>query len=163
VYPLEVIEDIIFDLDGVFTDGTFYYSVEGKNLKKFGSHDAQAINICKPYFNIHLISADSRGYLISESRSKDMGLILKLVPEKERANWIKNNFVMEKIALVVDSFTDIPSLPYAIRSFAPSDSHPALLERVTDRLICGGGKGAVAEVLEKLLYDKTKKHLWDFL
>ena len=65
--------------------------------------------------------------------------------------------------LVVDSFTDIPSLPYVIRSFAPSDSHPALLERVTDRLNRGGGKGAVAEVLEKLLYEKTKKHLWDFL
>jgi YrbI family 3-deoxy-D-manno-octulosonate 8-phosphate phosphatase len=163
VYPFKVLEEIIFDFDGVFTDGTFYYSTEGKKMKKFGSHDAQAINICKSHFNIKLISADSRGYFISESRSKDMGLTLKLVSEKERANWIKNNFVKEKTVLVVDSFTDIPSLPYVIRSFAPSDSHPALLERVTDRLNCGGGKGAVAEVLEKLLYEKTNKHLWDFL
>lgn len=158
-----MIQNVIFDFDGVFTDGTFYYSNEGKVLKKFGSHDARAIKICKKHYNLCAITADSRGFDISNSRASDMGLSLILVPEPNRAQWIKDNYEKNSTALAVDSFTDIPSLINVSRSFAPSDAHPDLLKRVTDRLTCGGGRGAVAEILEKLLFEKFGKHLWEYL
>ena len=37
------IRNVIFNVDGVLTDGTFFYSIDGKILKRFGSYDAQAI------------------------------------------------------------------------------------------------------------------------
>ena len=63
--PTWVPKHLIFDVDGVLTDGTFFYSVDGKVLKRFGSHDGQAIKICRAYFNMQIISADKKGFEIS--------------------------------------------------------------------------------------------------
>jgi len=155
------ISNVIFDVDGVLTDGTFFYSIDGKILKRFGSHDAQAIKRCSGFFNLQLISADTKGFEISKLRAEHLGLPITLVPEDLRSGWISNNFIREETALVVDSFTDIPSLIYVAKSFAPSNAHPELLNRVSYVLSATGGGGAVAEVLDILLYEKFQKHLWD--
>jgi 3-deoxy-D-manno-octulosonate 8-phosphate phosphatase (KDO 8-P phosphatase) len=155
------ISNVIFDVDGVLTDGTFFYSIDGKILKRFGSHDAQAIKRCSVFFNLQLISADKKGFEISKLRAEHLGLPITLVPEDLRSDWISNHFIREETALVVDSFTDIPSLRYVVRSFAPRNAHPELLNRVSNVLNATGGGGAVAEVLDILLYEKFQKHLWD--
>ena len=155
------ITNVIFDVDGVLTDGTFFYSIDGKILKRFGSHDAQAIKKCMTFFNLQLISADKKGFDISKLRADHLGLPITLVPEDLRSDWIANHFTREETALVVDSFTDIPSLVNVARSFAPRNAHPELLNRVSDVLTTIGGGGAVAEVLDILIYDKFEKHLWD--
>ncbi len=155
------INNVIFDVDGVLTDGTFYYSIDGKIIKRFGSHDAQAISKCLTFFHLQLISADKKGFEISKLRADHLGLRISLVPESLRSDWIAENFVREETALVVDSFTDIPSLINVARSFAPINAHPELIKRVSDILNTSGGGGAVAEVLDILLYEKFKKHLWE--
>ena len=71
------ITSVIFDVDGVLTDGTFFYSVEGKILKRFGSHDAPAIKKCKSIFNLQLISADEKGFEISKLRADHLGLPIR--------------------------------------------------------------------------------------
>ena len=81
--------------------------------------------------------------------------------EDSRSSWLANNFSREDTALVVDSFTDIPSLMHVFRSFAPKNAHPELLRRVSDVLISAGGEGAVAEVLDILLFERYAKHLWE--
>ncbi len=156
-----VIINVIFDVDGVLTDGSFFYSIEGKILKRFGSHDAQAIKICKTFFNLQLISADKRGFEISKLRAEHLGVPITLVREEWRSSWLANNFSREDTALVVDSFTDIPSLIHVFRSFAPKNAHPELIKRVSDVLISAGGEGAVAEVLDILLFERYAKHLWE--
>jgi 3-deoxy-D-manno-octulosonate 8-phosphate phosphatase (KDO 8-P phosphatase) len=156
-----MISNVIFDVDGVLTDGTFFYSIDGKIFKRFGSHDAQAIKKCISFFNLQLISADKKGFEISKLRANHLGLPITLVPEDLRSNWIANHFTREETALVVDSFTDIPSLVNVARSFAPRNAHPELLNRVSNVLNATGGGGAVAEVLDILVYEKFEKHLWD--
>jgi 3-deoxy-D-manno-octulosonate 8-phosphate phosphatase (KDO 8-P phosphatase) len=156
-----MINNVIFDVDGVLTDGKFFYSIDGKILKRFGSHDAQAIKKCSSFFNLQLISADKKGFEISKLRANHLGLPITFVPEDLRSNWIANHFTMEETALVVDSFTDIPSLVHVARSFAPRNAHPELLNRVSNVLNASGGGGAVAEVLDILVYEKFEKHLWD--
>ena len=37
-------ENFILDLDGVLTDGKFYYSQDGKFLKAFGADDHDCLN-----------------------------------------------------------------------------------------------------------------------
>ena len=155
------INNVIFDVDGVLTDGTFFYSIDGKIMKRFGSHDAQAIKKCSTFFNLQLISADKKGFEISKLRAEHLGLPITLVSEDLRSDWISINYIREETALVVDSFTDIPSLMHVARSFAPRNSHPELLNRVSNVLNATGGGGAVAEVLDILVYEKFQKHLWD--
>ena len=36
---------LVTDVDGVLTDGGFYYNTEGKVLKKFGPHDSDGFKI----------------------------------------------------------------------------------------------------------------------
>jgi 3-deoxy-D-manno-octulosonate 8-phosphate phosphatase (KDO 8-P phosphatase) len=158
-----MIKNVVFDVDGVFTDGSFYYSTQGKILKRFGSHDGQAINICRASFNLQLISADKKGFSISKLRADHLGVPITLVPEDSRSNWIADHFTKDETALVVDSFTDIPSLVNVAISFAPSNAHPELLRRVGKVLNASGGNGAVAEALDILMYQKFEKHIWEIL
>ena len=44
----------VLDLDGVMTDGKFYYTKLGKIAKKFGPDDGDALNILKKYLKIIL-------------------------------------------------------------------------------------------------------------
>ena len=114
-----------------------------------------------PFATSSSLSADKRGFEISKLRADHLGLPITLVPEDLRSDWILEHFVREETALVVDSFTDIPSLMSVSRSFAPINAHPELINRVSDVLKASGGGGAVAEVLDILLYEKFKKHLWE--
>ena len=84
----------ILDVDGVLTDGGFYYSQEGKVLKKFGPDDNDALKMLLPYMEIRFISSDKRGFKISEKRVKDMGFPIDLVSTKDRLNWIKEKYKM---------------------------------------------------------------------
>ena len=58
----------ILDVDCVLTDGTFYYTTEGKVMKKFGADDNDALSLLKPYMKIFFVTGDKRGFDISKKR-----------------------------------------------------------------------------------------------
>ena len=61
-----MIKHVLFDVDGVFTDGCFYYSAQGKIIKVFGPHDGDGIKLLRALgLTISAISADQRGFSIS--------------------------------------------------------------------------------------------------
>ena len=61
---------VIFDVDGVFTDGTFFYDSHGKCFKRFGPHDSDGIKLLRSAnFSIEAITADKRGFPISKARN----------------------------------------------------------------------------------------------
>ena len=107
--------DIIFviDVDGVLTDGAFYYSEQGKVLKKFGPHDSDALAILRKYASVQIISADARGFSITQKRLSDMGFEAKLISSKERQDEIYSLMSTRKVAFLADSYTDIPALKIA--------------------------------------------------
>ena len=47
--------NLIIDVDGVMTDGKFYYTNDGKVMKAFGADDHDALSILKNYMNIILL------------------------------------------------------------------------------------------------------------
>lgn len=59
-------KNLVTDVDGVLTDGSFYYNETGKVLKKFGAHYSNSFKIIKSLnINICAISADKRGFGIT--------------------------------------------------------------------------------------------------
>ncbi|WP_207636661.1 hypothetical protein [Clostridium saccharoperbutylacetonicum] len=56
----------IMDVDGILTDGSFYYTIEGKVMKKFGADDNDALSLLKPYINIIFVTGDKKGFPISK-------------------------------------------------------------------------------------------------
>ena len=61
-------KNLVIDVDGVMTDGKFYYTEKGKIMKKFGPDDNDALKIIEDYINVQFVTGDKKGYKISKKR-----------------------------------------------------------------------------------------------
>jgi len=146
------IEQVVFDVDGVMTGSSMWYSQEGKLLKAFSADDADALKLLSEHTSIAFVSADHRGFPITSKRiSEDMGWDLSLVSSSDRVDWISAKCELDSAAYMGDSFTDIKTLKAVGVGIAPNDALPGVLaaaEYVTSR---NGGDRAVAEACFYLL------------
>jgi len=148
----QIPKNFIIDVDGVFTDGTFYYTVEGKIMKKFGPDDNDALSFIKDKLNIHVISGDKRGFPITKKRiSDDMGLKLDLVSTYERLDWIKNQYDPLETIYMADGIFDALVFPSVAYSIAPANAFITAREQANFVTCAKGGEGAVAEAVIHIL------------
>ena len=144
----------ILDVDGVMTDGSFYYSADGKVMKRFGSDDHDGLSLLKPYMEIRFVTGDHRGYEISRARiATDMKMQLDLVSTTQRIAWIRENYIPADVIYMGDGIFDhyvMREVGYAIAPAQADARSKAAAHFVTER---AGGDRAVAEaalhVLEK--------------
>tara|TARA_A100001015_G_C14945270_1_gene694369 strand:+ start:73 stop:609 length:537 start_codon:yes stop_codon:yes gene_type:complete len=142
----KIIKNFILDVDGVMTDGKFYYSKEGKILKCFGADDNDALNILKPYLNIQFVSGDKKGFSITKKRiSDDMKFPLELVSTIKRIDWIKKNFDTKSTIYMGDGIFDylvMRDVGYSIATKNADENCKKYANFVTKRI---GSDRAVAE------------------
>ena len=152
----------ILDVDGVLTDGGFYYSEEGKIIKKFGADDNDALSLLRPYMNIVFVTGDKRGFEISNKRVKDMHFNLELVSTIKRIDWISERFDPKEVIYMGDGIFDhyvMKKVGYSITT-ADADEHAKkYADYITIR--CGGHRAvseACIHILEKFFvpYDESK-------
>lgn len=137
---------MIFDVDGVFTDGKFLYSASGKQYKQFGAHDADGIKMLRAAeIELHVVSADKRGFAISERRMSDMGLNLILKNEQDRYEWIKSNFTYAGTGYMGDGHFDAQIFKIVEFPFAPNNAVKLARENAKYITESKGGEGAVYE------------------
>lgn len=137
---------LILDVDGVFTTGQFLYTENGKFAKVFGPHDNDGIKKIANLVNIHVITADKRGWEITKKRIvDDMGLKLDLVPEAERLEYLKKNFKLEESIFMGDSLHDSEIFPFMGYSIAPASAFYPALEKASYVTRHKAGEGAVGE------------------
>jgi len=144
----------ILDVDGVMTDGKFYYSEKGKVLKAFGADDNDALSLLKPPIKIIFVTGDKKGFKISEKRIiDDMGYPLYLVSTIERIKWIKSNYNPEEVIYMGDGIFDsfvMKEVGYSI-STSDSDINAQIYsDYITERT---GGNRAVAEACLHILME----------
>ena len=140
-------KNFITDVDGVLTDGSFYYNETGKIFKKFGAHDSDGFKIIKSLnANICAISADKRGYAITEKRLSDMGVPVHLVSEEERFNWVSQRFNLNETIFVGDGYHDRLLLSKCALSFAPQNSPQIVKDSAKIVTTCRGGEGVILEI-----------------
>ena len=114
---------LILDVDGVMTDGTFFYSEKGKLFKKFGPHDSDGLKMISKYLSIIFISSDKRGFKISKKRiTDDMGYKLVLVSQEKRLKYIKDKFGLNNVVYIGDGIFDAPILKKVLFGIAPKNS-----------------------------------------
>ena len=154
---------VIIDVDGVMTDGRFYYTEAGKVMKVFGSDDHDALSLLKQHIEIRFVTGDKRGFEISKARIvNDMKMQLDLVSTVKRIDWIKERWNLNEVIYIGDGIFDhyvFRDVGYSI-SPANGDTHTKLhANYVTTRL---GGDRAVAEaslhIMEKFFtpYDRQQ-------
>ena len=136
----------ILDVDGVFTDGSFYYTADGKVMKKFGPEDNDALSLLKDWLHIEVITGDKRGYNITAKRiSEDMGLPLSLVSTFKRIEWIKEHFNPAEVVYMGDGIFDPLVFREVFYSIAPANAFYTAKDKADFVTTSSGGSGAVAE------------------
>ena len=158
---MDKFKNFIFDVDGVFTDGGFYYSNEGKVLKKFGDADSDALTFLKDKLHVEMITGDKRGFPISKKRiSEDMGYPISLVSTYQRLDWIKERFNPLETIYMGDGIYD----PLVFRgvgySIAPNNAFYNTKKYANFITKSKGGNGAVAEAIIHVL-DKFDNQPFD--
>jgi 3-deoxy-D-manno-octulosonate 8-phosphate phosphatase (KDO 8-P phosphatase) len=153
IIHLMTIKNFVCDVDGCLTDGTFFYTVNGKHAKRFGPHDADGLKLLALNTDvmIQFITADKRGFEISHRRvARDMGYSLTLVAEAERYDFVKG-LGFQETSFMGDGFFDAPILRDCGLGFAPKNARPeakAAADIVTEH---AGGDGAVMDACVYLL------------
>ena len=147
IRKLGVIWTIVFDVDGVLTDGGFWYGNTGKILKRFGPHDNEGAKALSRHHQVVFISADIRGQKITRKRIQDMGFELNIQSAEERLGFIKSIKGMRSpVAFIADSVSDIPALNESSLSMCPKSASKEVRQAVDHVLTTPGGYGVVAEV-----------------
>lgn len=142
----------ILDVDGVITTGQFIYSTSGKIYKIFGPHDADGLKMLKSKFDILFITADKRGYGISEKRIQiDMGYQLSLVSEEDRFAWIEKRWNWENVIYMGDGYHDERILEACRFGIAPANARKEA-KRAADFITSSrAGEGAVMDACLEIL------------
>ena len=134
---MKKINNFILDVDGVMTDGCFYYTVDGKVMKVFGPDDHDALLGVNPYLNIQFVTGDRKGFDISKKRiSDDMKFPLELVSTFERVKWMKeNDFNLDETIYMGDGIFDAAVFEYVAYGIAPANAFYSTLEKADFNVI----------------------------
>lgn len=152
VKPAQAPKVFILDVDGVMTDGQFYYTPEGKAFKVFGADDNDALSLLKPHMEIRFVTGDKKGWDISHKRiAVDMKYPLDLVSTTERITWIAEKYDPATVVYMGDGIFDPYVFAGVAYSIAPANGMPHTKARAHYVCQASGAKGAVAEACLHLL------------
>jgi 3-deoxy-D-manno-octulosonate 8-phosphate phosphatase (KDO 8-P phosphatase) len=147
----------MLDVDGVMTDGGFYYSKSGKVIKRFGPDDSDALKRLNQKIKIVFVSADEKGFKITKRRIKiDLGFDLYLLESSNRISWAKNKFPNHQIIYMGDSFTDVSNLQQS--NFGISTRNSNVLAKQNAKFITYSNSGNRA-VMEACIFLNHKLKL----
>jgi len=142
----------IIDVDGVMTDGSQYYTAEGKLLKRFGPDDHDALSILSRHLDVRFVSGDKRGFPISERRVKmDMKFPIDLVSTIDRTVWIAERYPLERVVYMGDGIFDALVFATVAYAIAPADADPIACAKAHYVTTRPGGKRAVSEAAVHLM------------
>lgn len=151
----------ILDVDGVLNTGQFIYTEKGKFGKIFGPDDNDALKILSNYINIQFITSDKRGFKISKKRVySDMKFKLKYISNKDRINWVSDNFDLSKTIYMGDGIFDWILMKKIFFSISCVDSNPLTKKYSSFVTKAQSGNRAVSEaslyILKKFFVKNSK-------
>ena len=152
---LAKIRMVIFDVDGVLTDGKMHYGPDGETFKSFHVRDGLGIRFLKRAgIGTAIISA--RNTPITNRRAADIEIahIIQGASQKQEALAIlleKTGLTAEECAYIGDDVIDLPAITRVGVSFAVNNAHPEVIDRVDIVTRNAGGDGAVREVCDIIL------------
>lgn len=146
---------VLFDVDGVLTDGKLLIGSDGEAYKSFNVKDGVAVSLLRAH-NIRcgIISGKSSPSLDYRIRELKFDLSVTNCKDKLKAySEIKTNHRLNdsQIVFVGDDIIDLPVMNATEICYAPSDAHPLILRAASFVTSCIGGSGVAREVAEHIL------------
>lgn len=146
---------VIFDVDGVLTDGRLYFDDNGKEFKAFHSRDGLGIvMLLRTQVQVAVITASKSTSV--KHRMENLGVKHvyqgyrdKLIPYQQLKALL--NLEDCQIAYVGDDVIDIPIMQRVGLAIAVSDAHSLVKQYANWQTFHPGGCGAVRDVCELIM------------
>jgi 3-deoxy-D-manno-octulosonate 8-phosphate phosphatase (KDO 8-P phosphatase) len=146
---------LLFDVDGVLTDGVIIMHTDGAESKGFHIRDGAAIVWAqRAGLTVGLLSARASGATTHRAAQLAVRLVQQGVPSKVDAfdQILRDTGIEERsVAYMGDDLLDLPILRRAGLAAAPADAVQEVREAVHWVSSAYGGRGAVREFIEMVL------------
>jgi 3-deoxy-D-manno-octulosonate 8-phosphate phosphatase (KDO 8-P phosphatase) len=146
---------VLFDVDGVLTNGDIFVDGNGEALKSFSTRDGIAVGLLRAHgVKCGVLSGKSSPslqYRVNQLKF-DVALTGRLDKRSAYAE-IKDQLSLtdSQVVYVGDDVVDLPLMGTVGAFYAPSDAHPLVLQRADHVVKSIGGKGVAREVAELVL------------
>lgn len=155
---------VIFDVDGIFTKGTLYYSEKQESIKRFNVYDGLGIkNLLKSNIEVAIIS--SRNSAIVTSRCLNLGIKFELIfqgcqNKREFFEKVvsKTKINPENIAYVGDDLPDLPVMKLVNCPISVKNANEYVKSKAIYVTKAKGGNGAIREISDLILQSQNKLH-----
>lgn len=146
---------MIFDVDGVLTDGTLWYGPRGEELKAFSAHDGHGIKLLAASGVAIALLSGRRSKAVAV-RARELGIrrvfqgvddklsVFEKILKKERLR-------PEAAGFMGDELVDLPVLERCGFACAPREAPEAVRSRVHYVTEAPAGRGAVRELCDLLV------------
>lgn len=153
---------LLFDVDGVLSDGTVIIHADGSESKAFHIRDGAAVVFAqRAGLRVGLLSSRTSGATAQRAAQLAIPTVVQGVANKlEAYQRILNDAGLtdEAVCYMGDDLIDLPVLARAGLAAAPSDAAPEVREQADWVSTARGGRGAVRELIEFVLRSQAR---WD--
>ena len=142
---------MIFDVDGVLTDGTLLYGAAGEELKAFSAHDGHGLKMLAGSGVACALLAGRRSTAVA-ARAAELGIahVLQGIEDK-LAEGQRLGFSLQQIGFMGDELVDLPLLTRCGFACAPREAPEEVRSRVHYVARAAAGRGAAREVCELVM------------
>jgi len=145
----------IFDVDGVLTDGTLYYTDAGTEIKAFNVHDGHGMKMLKDS-GVALAIITSRNSRSVEARARNLGIDLLFQGATDKLSAFQEllgrcGAGADACAYTGDDVVDLPVLKRCGLALSVPDAPPLVRRYAHYVTRARGGHGAAREICELIL------------
>jgi 3-deoxy-D-manno-octulosonate 8-phosphate phosphatase (KDO 8-P phosphatase) len=146
---------VVFDIDGVLTDGGLILGDSGDEYKVFNVRDGQGLVMLRDSGCYIAVISARKTKIVSDRMAalgiehicqgrNDKGRVLSELMEKLK-------LTREQTAYIGDDFLDLPAMNRAGLAIAVADAHPLVKEHAHWTTTARGGHGAAREICELIM------------
>ena len=146
---------IAMDVDGVLTDGSFWWGPNGEEWKRFHFADIMGLSRArKAGLRLALISGEDSPLVDRLAAKMQITDVRK--NSKDKASALRglaelHGLSLAEVCFVGDDINDLPALTIAGLAAAPADAQPSVRAQCHFVSTATGGNGAVRELIEMIL------------
>jgi 3-deoxy-D-manno-octulosonate 8-phosphate phosphatase (KDO 8-P phosphatase) len=156
--PFTNIKAILFDVDGVLTDGKITLDSTGQEIKSFNVKDGQLMHFMRSK-GVVFGAISGRSSLALSKRLDELKVEFRRLGAKNKLDCF-HEFVSEfdipaaSICYIGDDIIDLQVLKIVGMPVAPADASSFILPYVSYVTKAKGGEGVLREVIDKLINDQ---------
>ncbi len=153
---------VLFDVDGVLTDGRIIVLADGNEARAFHSRDGLGIRLGQSA-GLRFGVVSGRRTAIVERRARELDFVAVRQGVADKGECVREisgglGVALHEVCFVGDDVVDLPAMRLAGLAAAPADADPTVLDQAHLVAGSGGGRGAVREIVDFILRSQER---WD--